>query len=185
MIYIDLFLTFLKLGAFAFGGAHGAIPLFRTEVLSKGWMSDAVFTNIVAVSESTPGPIMVNMATYIGSTQGGLLGSIIASLAVVLPSFIIILLVSQVFETLLKNSKFKSVMKGIKQCMVGVIIATGLIIGLNAISPTLTLESFDLIALTLFIIVVGIVCVYSKIKKQSISPIAIILISGVLGGMMY
>ncbi len=185
MIYIDLFLTFLKLGAFAFGGAHGAIPLFRTEVLSKGWMSDTVFTNIVAVSESTPGPIMVNMATYIGSTQGGLLGSIIASLAVVLPSFIIILLVSQVFEALLKNSKFKGIMKGIKQCMVGIITATGLTIAMNAISPNLTFDSFDLIALGLFVLVVGIVYLYSKIKKQSISPVAIIVISGVLGGMMY
>lgn len=185
MIYIDLFLTFLKLGAFAFGGAHGAIPLFRTEVLSKGWMSDSVFTNIVAISESTPGPIMVNMATYIGSMQGGLLGSILASLAVVLPSFIIILLVSQVFEALLKNSKFKGVMKGIKQCMVGVIIATGLIIGLNAIAPTLTLDSFDVIALVLFVVVTGIVWAYSKIKNHSISPIAIIVISGVLGGMLY
>ena len=93
MIYLDLFLGFLKVGCFAFGGAYGAIPLIRDVVLSYGWLSDEMLTYMIAVSESTPGPIMVNLATYVGSSQAGLPGSAIATLAVVLPSFIIILLV--------------------------------------------------------------------------------------------
>ena len=91
MIYFDLILGFLKVGCFAFGGAYGAIPLIRDVVLNYGWLTDEELTYMIAVSESTPGPIMVNLATYIGSTQAGLPGGILATLAVVLPSFLIIL----------------------------------------------------------------------------------------------
>ena len=103
MIYLDLLLGFLKVGCFAFGGAYGAIPLIRDVVLSYGWLSDEVLTYMIAVSESTPGPIMVNLATYIGSSQAGILGSFIATLAVVLPSFLIILFVTALLKTALKN----------------------------------------------------------------------------------
>ena len=83
MIYLDLLIGFLKVGCFAFGGAYGAIPLIRDVVLSYGWLSDEVLTYMIAVSESTPGPIMVNLATYIGSSQAGILGAFVATLAVV------------------------------------------------------------------------------------------------------
>lgn len=99
MIYIDLFLGFLKVGCFAFGGAYGAIPLIRDVVLSYGWLSDEKLTYMIAVSESTPGPIMVNLATYIGSSQAGFFGAFIATLAVVLPSFMIILLITVLLKT--------------------------------------------------------------------------------------
>ena len=94
MIYLELFAGFLKVGCFAFGGAYGAIPLIRDVVLSYGWLNDDMMTYMIAVSESTPGPIMVNLATYVGSSQGGFLGAVIATAAVVLPSFLIILLVT-------------------------------------------------------------------------------------------
>ena len=99
MIYLELFLGFLKVGCFSFGGAYGAIPLIRDVVMSYGWLDDEMLTYMIAVSESTPGPIMVNLATYVGSNQAGFAGSVIATLAVVLPSFLIILLVT----ALLKN----------------------------------------------------------------------------------
>ena len=86
MILLELFIGFLKVGCFAFGGAYGAIPLIRDVVLSYGWLDDEMLTYMIAVSESTPGPIMVNLATYVGSSQAGILGSLIATLAVVLPS---------------------------------------------------------------------------------------------------
>ena len=87
MIYLDLLLGFLKVGCFAFGGAYGAIPLIRDVVMSYGWLSDEMLTYMIAGSESTPGPIMVNLATYIGSSQAGFLGAVIATLAVVLPGY--------------------------------------------------------------------------------------------------
>ena len=103
MIHLDLFLGFLRVGLFAFGGAYGAIPLIRDVVLSYDWLSDEALTYMIAVSESTTGPIMVNLATYVGSSQAGFLGAVIATLAVVLPSFIIILLVMIALKNLLKN----------------------------------------------------------------------------------
>ena len=99
---LDLFLGFLRVGLFAFGGAYGAIPLIRDVVLSYGWLTDDMLTYMIAVSESTPGPIMVNLATYVGSSQAGLPGAALATLAVILPSFIVILLIMILMKTMLK-----------------------------------------------------------------------------------
>ena len=104
MILLELFIGFLKVGCFAFGGAYGAIPLIRDVVLSHGWLDDEMLTYMIAVSESTPGPIMVNLATYVGSSQAGIPGALIATLAVVLPSFLLILLVTALLKTALSSS---------------------------------------------------------------------------------
>ena len=93
MIYWDLFLGFLKVGCFTFGGAYSAIPLIRDVVRSYGWLSDETLTYMIAVSESTPGPIIVNLATYVGNSQAGFWGAVLATLAVVLPSFFVMLLI--------------------------------------------------------------------------------------------
>ena len=90
MIYLDLFMGFFKVGCFAFGGAYGAIPLIQEVVMYYGWINDEMFAYFVAVSESTPGPIMVNLATYIGSQQAGFVGAVLATLGVVLPSCLVI-----------------------------------------------------------------------------------------------
>ena len=92
MIYLQLFLTFLKIGAFTFGGGYAMIPLIRESVLGYGWLSEEQILNFIAIAESTPGPIAVNMATFVGASQAGILGALVATLGVVLPSFIIILL---------------------------------------------------------------------------------------------
>ena len=88
-MFLKLFLTFLEIGAVSFGGGYGMISLIREETLSHGWLSEDALLNMIAVAESTPGPIAVNMATFVGSSQGGVLGSLLATLGVVLPSFII------------------------------------------------------------------------------------------------
>lgn len=98
---MELFWAFLKIGAFAFGGAYGAIPLIRDTVLSHGWMDAQMFANLTAVAESTPGPIMVNLATYVGLWKPVCPGALVATLGVVLPSFVLILLVSAAFRSLL------------------------------------------------------------------------------------
>ena len=105
MIYIELFLGFLKVGCFAFGGAYGAIPLIRDVVLTYGWIDEEMLTYMIAVSESTPGPIMVNLATYIGSNQAGFLGAVITTLAVVTPSFLIVLLITTLLQNVLKKDR--------------------------------------------------------------------------------
>ena len=94
MIYLKLFLTFFEIGAVSFGGGYGMVSLIREKVLLNGWLTQSGFLDIIAVSESTPGPLAVNMATFVGSSQAGFLGSVCATLGVVLPSFIIILLIA-------------------------------------------------------------------------------------------
>ena len=122
MMLLELFFGFLKVGFFSFGGAYAAIPVIRDTVLSYGWLDDEMLSYIIAVSESTPGPIMINMATYVGSTQAGLLGSFLATLAVTLPAFIIILLIMVALKHLLKNPVFRSALNAMKQ---GVLVVLG------------------------------------------------------------
>ena len=131
MIYLDLLLGFLKVGLFAFGGAYSAIPLIRDVVLSYGWLTDETLAYMIAVSESTPGPIMVNLATYVGSHQAGFVGSLIATTAVVLPSFFIILLVMNIMKSAVKNKYVQATLRGLKPCVIGVILATGVFMILN------------------------------------------------------
>ena len=101
MIYLRLFLNFLMIGVLSFGGGYGMVSLVRETVLSNGWLTENEFLNF-PISESTPGPLAVNMATFIGSTQGGILGSFVATLGVVLPSFLIILLIASALKNLMK-----------------------------------------------------------------------------------
>ena len=101
-MFLKLFLTFLEIGAVSFGGGYGMISLIREKVLLNGWLSEAEFLSFIAVSESTPGPLAVNMATFIGASQGGVPGAFCATLGVVLPSFFIILLIAALIHDLLK-----------------------------------------------------------------------------------
>ncbi len=125
MIYLELFWGFLKVGCFAFGGAYAAIPLIRDVVLSYGWLDDEMLSYMIAVSESTPGPIMVNLATYVGSSQAGFAGALLATSAVVLPSFVLILLIMVVLKSVLKNRYVQAALSGLKPCVIGIILATG------------------------------------------------------------
>ena len=184
MILWELFLGFLKVGCFAFGGAYGAIPLIRDVVLSYGWLDDEMLTYMIAVSESTPGPIMVNLATYVGSSQAGLAGSVVATLAVVLPSFLIVLLLTILLKTALKNPYVQAVLRGIKPCMIGIILATGLFMILkNGIVPENDTVLFRPLVLTLLL---GAVYFGSrKFRKGGISPILVICLSAIAGIVAY
>ena len=95
MIYLELFLTFLKIGAFTFGGGYAMLPLIQDAVLQNKWSTQEEIIDFIAVSESTPGPFAINMATYVGSQTGGVLGAVCATLGVVLPSFIVILIIAK------------------------------------------------------------------------------------------
>ena len=184
MILLELFLGFLRVGCFAFGGAYGAIPLIRDVVLSYGWLDDEMLTYMIAVSESTPGPIMVNLATYVGSSQAGIAGSLIATLAVVLPSFIIILLVTALLRSVLKNPYVQAVLRGLKPCMIGIILATGAyMIFKNGI---VIQDGGPLIRPLLLTVALAVVYFGSrKIRKNGISPILLICISAVAGIVVY
>ena len=119
MIYLELFWTFFKIGAFTFGGGYAMLPLIQAEVESHGWMASADLVNFVAVSESTPGPFAVNISTYVGTELAGIPGGIFATLGVVLPSFLIILLVARCFEAFRNSRIVSGCMAGLKPAVIG------------------------------------------------------------------
>lgn len=185
MILLQLFVGFLKVGCFAFGGAYSAIPLIRDVVMSYGWLDDEALTYMIAVSESTPGPIMVNLATYVGSRRAGVLGALLATLAVVLPSFLIILLVMGAMKSAMKNAYVKAALSGIKPCMIGVILSTGVyMIVKNCIVPV-EYMALDARVLLVTALLFGSISVYPKITKKKLSPILLIVLSAVFGVVIY
>lgn len=185
MICFDLFLGFLKVGCFAFGGAYGAIPLIRDIVLSYGWLNDEMLTYMIAVSESTPGPIMVNLATYIGSSQAGILGAAIATLAVVLPSFLIILLVTALLKTALKNKYIQAILRGLKPCVIGIVLATGIYMILTNCFGAIFDVTIHFHAIIITVLLLVSMVGYKHFKKKKLSPIRLIILSAVLGIILF
>lgn len=182
MIYLELFLGFLRVGCFTFGGGYAAIPLIRDVALSYGWLTEDRITYMIAVSESTPGPIMVNLATYVGSSQAGMLGAALATFAVVLPSFVIILAVMLLLKAVLQNPNVQAVLGGMQPCVIGIILATGAYMTLHSCFPggTADIRAIVIAALLGMLVVWG-----KKRKKRNFSPISLILLSAVLGIILY
>lgn len=182
MIYLELFLGFLYVGCFAFGGAYGAIPLIRDVVLNYGWLTEEELTYLIAVSESTPGPIMVNLATYVGSTQGGFLGSLLATTAVVIPSFVIMLLVTATLKYIIKHPVVQAVLRGMKPCIIGIILATGLYM---MISHCVMENGAEIRAVCMTGILAIIMYVLPRFKVKKPSPIMLIVLSACIGVVVY
>ena len=188
MIYLQLFISYLKIGFFGFGGGYAMIPLISDEVVSRGWASETDIMNLIAVSESTPGPIAINMATFIGASQGGLPGAIIATLGVVLPAFLIILLIASVMKNLLQYGGVKAFLAGVRPVVVGLIVATGITLALTVILGFSSVKepiAFDYKALIIFAVAAAVSFGYKKIFKKGISVILLIVLSALLGMLLY
>ena len=119
MMLFQMLAVFLKIGLFTFGGGYGMIPLIQQETLSRGWLEEEMLYRFIGISESTPGPIAVNMATFVGSTQGGLVGAALATLGVVLPALIIMLLIAAVLNGFRDNRFVRAAMAGIRPVVAG------------------------------------------------------------------
>lgn len=185
MMFLELFFAFLKVGAFTFGGGYSAIPLIRDVVLSHGWLGEEQLTYMIAIAESTPGPIMVNLATYVGTSQAGFPGAVTATLAVVLPSFCVIILVTNILKAFLKNRYVKVILQGLKPCIVGIILSTGVYMTLRHCFPLTGAASVDLRSCITAILLFGISFLYQKRKMKKISPILLIFISALLGILIF
>lgn len=188
MIYLKLFLTFFEIGLFTFGGGYAMISIIRDKTLAFGWLTEEELLNMIAVSESTPGPIAVNMATFVGSTQGGILGSLCATLGVVLPSFIIILLIVSLIRNFLKYKGVQAFLKGVRPCVVALILATSITMALSTLLSFTTLRggfSPDIKGIIILVILLSVAFIFKKIKKKKPSPIVMILISAGLGMLLY
>ena len=185
--FLTLFLTFFKIGAFTFGGGYAMLPLIQEEVLRHGWVAESDLINFIAVSESTPGPFAINMATYIGSqvgdeygVWGSIFGSACATLGVVLPSFIVILIVARFYEKYKQSRIVKGCMSGLKPAVVGLIGAAVLSVVAEVLFPLgLSLSAFANPSMYVSLGIFALTVTLAFWKK--VHPIWLILLSAVLG----
>ena len=181
MIFLELFLTFLKIGAFTFGGGYAMIPLIRSETISRGWITEAQFTEFIAVSESTPGPLAVNIATYIGSDVAGIAGAACATLGIIFPSFVIILIVARSFELFKENKYVKNAMTGIRSAVIALIAAALLSIGITVFFPSGITNILSELQTPAFFVSLGIFATMTIAAFKKIHPVLIILMSAAIG----
>ena len=175
--YLSLFLTMLKIGLFTFGGGYAMIALIENEfVEKKKWIEKDEFLDIAAIAESTPGPIAINAATYIGYKNSGIIGSIIATLGICIPSFVIIYAISLFFDAFLSFTLVAYAFKGIQICVVYLILTAGLKM-LKQIKKT----TFNMIIISLTLICMIVFSLFAV----KFSTIFYILISGACGVAVY
>lgn len=177
-----IFLVFFKVGLFTIGGGLAAIPLIQQEVIARGWLSAAEFTDMIAISQSTPGPIGVNVATFVGFSQYGPLGSIVATLGIVAPSIIIVIIISHFLSKFRKNKYVEGVFVGVRPAVTALILFAAYIIAKESLVNIALYESsgniIDFINIKAIIMFLGFLFITNKWKHH---PIFYIVIAGVIG----
>lgn len=186
---LTLFWTFFKIGLFTFGGGYAMIPLIQQEVTSHNWLSEDALLNFIGISEASPGPFAINIATFVGSSQYGFWGAVCATLGVVLPSFIIILLIASIFTKFEQNKYVKGALRGISPVVCALIIGTGLTLFVqNVWSNTYDLNSapqIDFCALAISVVAFAGSLIYKKLTKKNLSAIFVIFFGAVMGIALY
>ena len=178
--------TFFKIGLFTIGGGYAMIPMIEEQAINQGWITELQLLDFLAVSESTPGPFAVNMATFIGFSQGGIIGAILTTISVITPSFIIILIVAKFLKSFSDNKTVQGVLSGIKPIVVGLLFG----VVLSLIFRGMTTDAFDIKNFSFqqidfkAIIIFSIILLISKLFKK-LNPIFLIIISGALGYLLY
>ena len=181
MIFLQLFYTFFKIGLFTFGGGYAMIPLIQSEMKAWGWIGETELMNFIAVSESTPGPFAINIATYVGSEKGGALGSLCATLGVVLPSFIIIIIVAKFYLKFKTNRYIAGAMTGLRPCAIALIMSAVVSMASEVFFPNgIELSVFCTYEFITAALIFGIMLTLMLCVKK-IHPILLILLSAGLG----
>lgn len=184
---LNLFWIFFKIGLFTFGGGYAMIPLIKSELVGGGYITSELLYDFIGISESTPGPVAINMATFIGMNQMGILGAIVTTLGVALPSFIIILLIATLGSKFLETNGVKRAFLGLKPAVIGLIFAVSVGLFIHAVFPEMKLDTltfntsvFNYRSLIILVIVFAV-----SFLRKKISPIQIILLSAILGMLIY
>ena len=178
-----VFWTFFKIGLFTIGGGYAMIPMIESEVMNRGWISEAELANFLAISESTPGPFAINVATFIGFRQFGVVGSLVATLGMVLPSFIIIIIIFKIYEKVIGSKIVKAVLNGIKAVVIGLILA---VVANLAVNELFVFDGDTFVSVRWASVVISVILVaLMLIFKKKMHPILLILISAVLGILAY
>ena len=190
MIYLDLFWTFFKIGLFTIGGGQAMIPMIMTNVVDKGWMPYESLVDFIAISESTPGPFAINIATYTGIETAGIFGAMCATLGVVLPSVIIILLIAKIFTQFMKKRAVKEVFLGVGATVTGLLASVWLSLFLTIIFG-ISIANYQVVGtftpdwLSLGIFAVVLPISFIKIKGKKFPPILIVVICALLGLLVF
>lgn len=192
MIFLELFWTFFKIGTFTFGGGYAMLPLIQEQVIAHNWLSEEAVVNFIAVSESTPGPFAINIATYVGSQVGGgaydgsfwftILGSACATLGVVLPSFVVILLVARFYQQFKNSHTVTGLMTGLKPAAIGLIASAVVSMAATVFIPNgFEATIFKSPELYISAVIFALCAFLVFYKRKKIQPVLIICISAVLG----
>lgn len=186
-ILLLLFWKFFKIGLFTFGGGYAMIPLIRAEIVEGGLISEAMFIDFIGISESTPGPFAVNMATFVGTQSAGFIGATFATLGVVLPSFVIIFLIARFGSKVLDSMVMKRAFLGLKPSVVGLVLGVACTLIIGAMFPLIRLRqgTFDVseVDMKAFLIMLLILVLMRTSKKAS--PIKMIGLSALMGLLLY
>lgn len=190
MIFFELFYVFFLIGLFTFGGGYAMIPMITSEVVGRGWVDANVLTDFIAVSEATPGPFAINIATFIGSQTAGIFGSICATIGVILPSLIIILLIAFTLSKFMKNRYVKGALNKVQPIVIALITYTAISLLVNTIFFNkqifnINSLSFDIKSIVLLIVISSFMFIYKKVNKKALSPIYLLLLSGFLGALLF
>ena len=175
-LYLELGLVFFMMGLFCFGGGYGILPFIQGEVIGRGWMSAQEFINIIAVSESTPGPLGINVATYVGYKMGGILGAACATIGLMLPAFVLVILVSRILRTERGSALWNRFTIGIRPIVVGLILFAAYNIAQTELI-VYTAEGFSIRWLSVLLAVFG----FLGVHKFKLHPILLIGAAAVLG----
>lgn len=188
MIYLEVLWTFFKIGLFTIGGGHAMIPMIMSEIVAKGWLDQQVLLDFIAIAESTPGPFAINIATYAGLQVAGIGGAIVASIGVVLPSLIIIIIIAKFFSRYMNRPKVQEVFDNVSGSVTGLLFSVVVTVGIlvlfemDGVFDTAAFKP-DYIGIGLF---AGLLALsFVKIKGKKIPPLLIILISAVAGILLY
>lgn len=189
MIYLQLFFSFLKVGSFAFGGGYAMLSLIGEAVMSYGWMTQEDFLSFLGVETLIPGPIVINMATYVGYQKAGFLGALLTTVGVVLPSFVIILIVAAFIRNLLKYPPVKVFITSMRPALSGLLAAVAVTMALTVFLGIDTIQTaritWDWRSFLILAVVIAVPALWSRHKKKEFSSILLVTISGILGMLLF
>lgn len=177
MIYLQLFLSFLQIGALSFGGGYASMPLIEAQIVtSHGWLTMTEFSNLVTIAEMTPGPIAVNAATFVGTKVAGVLGALVATAGCILPACVLVMLIARLYLKYRNLTVLQSVLGSLRPAVVAMIASAGLTILMNAFwgSRTVVLANTNYVMVAIFLLS------FVLLRKTKLSPIAVMVLAGVL-----
>ena len=184
MFYLKMLCTFFKVGLFTVGGGYAMIPLIQEEIISNGWMNETELIDFIAISESTPGPFAINVATFIGNKTSDIFGAAVCTLGVMMPSIIIVLIIAHYYERFKRNKIISTILEGLRPAVVGLIASAAFSIGKTVFingNASSFIDSLLNINSIKCIIIFIIILLLNKMAKNKLHPILVIIISGLMG----